>query len=163
MKSWSLILESVGLFSFPAEGRHVGVLYEQAVCINDWNYWSLLLESVGLFSFPAEGRHEGVLYEQAVCINNWNYSHLKGGGGLTLWGGRLRQDETSVCGGGRERERDDGMFWVQCKYVTVCLKEDGRRRRGESEGGGGAANQMSISRSLPTPSRNRRTLRAAVA
>ena len=38
MKSWSLILESVGLFSFPAEGRHEGVLYEQAVCINNWNY-----------------------------------------------------------------------------------------------------------------------------
>jgi len=81
-----LIIGIIGLLysPLPAEGRRVGVLYEQAVCINNRNYWSLLLERVGLFCFPEEGRHVGVLYEQAVCINNWNYSHLKGGGGLAF-------------------------------------------------------------------------------
>ena len=40
-------------------------------------------------------------------------------------------------GGGREREF--GMFLVRCKYVTVCLKKGGRRRRGESEREGGGS------------------------
>jgi hypothetical protein len=40
-----LIIGIIGLLysPLPAEGRRVGVLYEQAVCINNWNYWSLVL------------------------------------------------------------------------------------------------------------------------
>jgi hypothetical protein len=66
----------------------------------------------------------GVLNEQTVCINNWNYSHLNGGGGLTLCGGRLRQDETSVRGGERERE-ERGWDVLGAMQICYCVLEGG--------------------------------------
>ena len=49
-------------------------------------------------------------------------------------------------GGGREREF--WMFFVRCKYVTVCLKKGGRRRRGESERERGGQRTKCVSVSL---------------